>query len=159
MALRSLVPWRKEEEPFTSLQKAVNTLFDDFFRGWETPLMAGRDITKPVMYAPDIDLSEDDKEIHITAELPGMEQKDIDVYVADDHLTIKGEKKAEHEEKRRNYYRRERSYGSFQRMVPLPADVDTSKVNALFKNGVLTINLTKTAEAQKAAKKIEVKAS
>lgn len=152
MALRSLVPWRKEE-PFMSLQKAMNELFEDFVGEPKlTPLAQER-----FGWLPSIDVAEDDKEFKITAELPGMEQKDIDVYLANQQLTIKGDKKEEHEEKRRNYYRRERVYGAFHRVVPLPVEIDATKVAATFKNGVLVITLPKTVEAQKTAKRIEVK--
>ncbi|MBV8120160.1 MAG: Hsp20/alpha crystallin family protein [Alphaproteobacteria bacterium] len=109
--------------------------------------------------APPIDLSEDDKAYKITAELPGLDVEHIDVSVTGDRLILKGEKRQEKEEKEKNYYFSERSYGSFQRAFELPASVDRDKVAADFSKGVLTITLPKTAEAQGQAKKIEVKST
>jgi HSP20 family protein len=109
--------------------------------------------------APPIDLSEDEKAYKITAELPGLDAKDIDVSVSGNTLVLKGEKRQEKEEKDKNYYFSERSYGSFQRAFELPASVDRDKVASDYSKGVLTITLPKTAEAQKQAKKIEVKST
>jgi HSP20 family protein len=108
---------------------------------------------------PAVDVSETDKGYEIKAELPGMEEKNIEVKLADGVLTIKGEKQEEKETKEKDYYVQERSFGSFQRTFQVPDNVDTNKIEANFKNGVLTVNLPKTAEAQKPAKKIEVKAA
>jgi HSP20 family molecular chaperone IbpA len=99
-----------------------------------------------------------DKGYEITAELPGMEEKDIDVKLSNGILTIRGEKRDEKEEKKQNYYMRERSFGSFERSFQVPEDVDVNKIGASFKKGVLTLMLPKSAEAQKAEKKIEIKA-
>lgn len=107
---------------------------------------------------PAVDYTEDDKAFHITAELPGMSEKDIEVSVSGDTLTIKGEKRSEKEEKAKNYYLSERSYGSFQRSFSLPDGVDRNKIEASFASGVLTLSLPKTAEAVQQQKKIEVKA-
>jgi HSP20 family protein len=106
---------------------------------------------------PAIDMSEDDKPYKISAELPGIDPKDIDVSLSGDTLVLKGEKRQEKEEKDKNYHFSERSYGSFQRSFQLPLSIDRDKVAADFSNGVLTISLPKTAEAQKPKKKIEVK--
>src|SRR5262250_2458734 len=108
---------------------------------------------------PAIDMSEDEKAYKISAELPGIDAKDIDVSVSGDMLVLKGEKRQEKEEKDKNYHFSERTYGSFQRTFDLPASVDRDKVAADFSKGVLTITLPKTAEARKPAKKIEVKSS
>ena len=108
---------------------------------------------------PAVDIAETDKAYEITAELPGMDEKNIEVKFADGVLTIKGEKKEEKEEKKKDYYLSERSYGSFQRSFQVPDGVDTDKIEATFKKGVLTVTLPKSAEAQKAAKKIDVKAA
>jgi len=106
---------------------------------------------------PAIDMSEDDKAYKISAELPGIDPKDIEVSLSGDTLVLKGEKRQEKEEKDKNYHFSERSYGSFQRSFQLPLSIDRDKVAADFSNGVLTISLPKTAEAQKPQKKIEVK--
>jgi len=107
--------------------------------------------------APAIDMSEDEKVYKISAELPGIDAKDIDVSVSGDTLVLRGEKRQEKEEKDKNYHFSERAYGSFQRSFQLPSTVDRDKVAADFSKGVLTITLPKTAEAQKPQKKIEVK--
>jgi HSP20 family protein len=109
--------------------------------------------------APAIDVTEDDKTYKITAELPGLEQKNLDVTISGDMLTLKGEKHHEKEEKDKNHYLSERAYGSFQRSFALPESVDRDKISADLSKGVLTITLPKTAEAQKPQKKIEVKAA
>ena len=108
---------------------------------------------------PAVDVAETDKAYEITAELPGMDEKNIEVKFADGVLTIKGEKKDEKEEKKKDYYLSERSYGSFQRSFQVPDGVDTDKIEATFKNGILTVVLPKSTEAQKATKKIDVKAA
>ena len=109
--------------------------------------------------APAIDMSEDEKVYKISAELPGIDAKDIDVSVSGDMLVLKGEKRQEKEETDRDYHFSERSYGSFQRSFELPSSVDRNKIAADFSKGVLTITLPKTAEAQQPAKKIEIKSS
>jgi len=145
---------REEYEPFTFFREEMNRLFDNFFRGFDIEPLERRFAA----FSPSIDISETDKEIVISAELPGMEDKEIDVSVSKDSLTIKGEKKEEKEEKGKSYYRMERSYGSFCRTIPLPSEIDTEKAVAEFKKGVLTIKLPKTPEAIKETKKISIKA-
>lgn len=107
---------------------------------------------------PAVDISENEKEYEITAELPGLDEKDIEVALANGGLTIKGEKQEEKEEKKKDYYLHERHFGSFQRYFPLPEDVDGDKIEARFKKGVLIVTLPKKPEAQKQVKKIAVKA-
>jgi HSP20 family protein len=116
--------------------------------------------------APAVDVSESEKAYEITAELPGMDEKNIEVKLADGGLTIKGEKQEDKEEKKekekekeKEYYLHERRFGSFERCFRVPEGVDTSKIEATFKKGVLTVTLPKSPEAQKAEKKIEVKAA
>jgi HSP20 family protein len=106
---------------------------------------------------PAVDVTEDDKAYKITAELPGLDQKDLEVSVSGDVLVIKGEKRQEREEKDKNRYLSERSYGAFQRNFSLPDGIDRDKIGADFAKGLLTLTLPKTAEAQKQQKKIEVK--
>ena len=105
-----------------------------------------------------MDVAEDGKEITLTAELPGLDEKDVEILLSNNVLTIKGEKKSEQEKKEKDYYRVERSYGSFSRTIPLPEGIDADKVNASFKKGVLTVTVPKLPEAQKEVKKIAVKA-
>lgn len=149
------VPVKREEfNPFALLRQEMNTLFDNFSRGFEMEPFTGRFGA----FSPSVDVRENDKEIKVSAELPGMDDKDIDVSLTKDALTIKGEKKEEKEDKGKDYYRIERSYGSFSRTIPLPTEIDIDKVKAEFKKGVLTVILPKSAQAIKEMKKIPVKA-
>ena len=108
---------------------------------------------------PAVDFSDTDKAYEIAAELPGIEEKNVEVKVANGVLTIKGERRGEKEEKNKEYYLRERNIGSFERAFQLPEGVDADKIEANFAKGVLTVTLPKKAEAQKTAKKIEIKAA
>jgi len=161
MALRSLIPIGRERgvarfaEPFTSLQREIDRLFDDFTRGWPTMGWPAADRTAELM--PSMDVAETDKEIEITAELPGLEEKDVQVNVADNVLTIKGEKKSEKEQKEKDYRMFERSYGSFSRTLELPAGINPDNIKASLANGVLKVTVPKPAPAQ--VKKVEVKAA
>jgi HSP20 family protein len=157
----SSIPWR----PFESLRREIDRLFEDFDGGfWHAPARRlfeyppfGR--SELSITTPAVDVAETDKEYEVTAELPGMDEKDIEVKVSNDVLVIRGEKHAEHEEKKKDYYFSERRYGSFERSFGLPSDVDADKIEAAFKKGVLKITLPKSAEAQKNEKKIAVKAA
>jgi HSP20 family protein len=159
--VRDLLPavWsggRGEEDlPLQSLQRQVNRLFDDFFRGFDLRPFA--EMGRVGEFTPRIDVTETDKTFTVTAELPGMDEKDVEVMLSSDSLTIKGEKKHEKEEKGENFYRMERSYGSFHRVIPLPAGVDAAKVDASVSKGILTVNLPKTAKAKEKTKKVTVK--
>jgi HSP20 family protein len=108
---------------------------------------------------PAVDIAETDKGYEITAELPGLDEKNIEVKLANGSLTIKGEKQEEKEEKEKGYYLHERHFGAFERCFRMPEGVDGDKIEATFKKGVLTVTLPKTPEAQKAEKKITVKAA
>ena len=156
MNLRSLIPVgrdrsvsRRENNPFLSLHQEIDRLFDDFSRGWPSFATTGQQLV------PSMDVSETDKEIEIAAELPGLEEKDVQVNVADNLLTIRGEKKAEKEEKDKDYRLVERSYGSFVRTLELPAGVDAGTIKASIEKGVLKVTVPKPAPAQ--VKKIDVK--
>jgi HSP20 family protein len=157
----SLQPW----QPLESLHRQVDRLFEDFGRGVWQPFRhsifgAERLWPRTVTWgaaAPAVDVAETEKAYEITAELPGMDEKNIEVKVTDGSLTIKGEKQEEKEEKKKDYYLHERHFGSFERSFGLPEGVDADKIEAAFKKGVLTVTLPKRPEAQKPAKKIEVK--
>jgi HSP20 family protein len=154
-AEKKSVPVRREEQhPFSLFRQEMNSLFDTFFRGFELEPFKGRFGA----FSPSVDVKESDKDISVTAELPGLDDKDIDVSLSRDSLTIKGEKKEEKEEKGKDYYRMERSFGSFSRTIPLPAEIDVDKVKAEFKKGLLTVTLPKSEKAIKEKKKISVKA-
>ncbi len=154
-------------QPFQSLRREIDRLFDDFGGGfWRSPISRyafnvtpfwGRELTLPA--APAVDFADTEKAYEITAELPGIDEKNVDVKVANGVLTIKGEKSEEKEEKKKDYYLRERNFGSFERAFQLPDGVDADKIEAHFKKGVLTVTLPKKPEAQRAEKKIEIKAA
>ncbi len=159
---RGSVPeiWR----PFESLRREVDRLFEDFGGGfWSSPFRGSFGLApfrrSEVGFAamPPADVSETDNAYEITAELPGMDEKNVEVKVTNGVLTIRGEKQDEKEEKKKGYHMRERSYGSFERSFQVPDGVDADKIEANFKKGVLTVILPKSAEAQKAEKKITVK--
>ena len=162
MALWDIVPFgrksvpvqREEESPFTVLKRRMDDLFEHFMHGFEIEPFESRVMAT---FSPRIDVTEDDKAIKVIAELPGMDEKDLDISLRGDTLTIKGEKREEKEHKGEDYYRMERSYGSFSRMIPLPSEVETDKVQAELKKGVLTVTLPKTMRAIEMAKKIPVK--
>jgi HSP20 family protein len=146
-----------------SFRSEMDRLFDRFgfpsLRRMFDVEPAWRPISTFSFSAPAIDMSEDDKAYKITAELPGLDAKDVDVSVSGNTLVLKGEKRQEKEEKDKNYHYSERAYGSFQRAFELPASVDRNKIGADFSKGVLTITLPKTPDAQKQQKKIEVKSA
>jgi HSP20 family protein len=152
-----------EWRPFESLRREVDRLFEDFRLGsWRSPF--GRSVFDIQSFwrgergkAPAVDVVEKEKAYEITAELPGMDESNIDVKFSDGTLTIKGEKRDEKEEKKKDYYLSERRYGSFQRSFGVPDGVDADKIEANFKNGVLAVTLPKTEQAQRSEKKIAIK--
>lgn len=151
-------------QPIETLRKEIDRLFDNFGHDfWRSPFRALADFeplwSSKLATSFAVDVTETDAAYEITAELPGMDEKNIDVKVVNGGLTIKGEKKDEKEEKKKDYYVSERRYGSFERYFRMPEGVDTDKIEANFKKGVLTVTLPKKAEAQKPAKKIDVKAA
>jgi len=159
MTPRSLAPLGRQRggvgQPFLSLQGEINRLFDDFTRGF--PSLASFASGNGGAMMPSTDVTETDKEIEITAELPGLEEKDVQLSLANGVLTIRGEKKAEKEEKDKNYRLVERSYGSFERSIALPEGVKAEDVKATIDKGVLKVSVPKPAPAQ--AKTIEVKSA
>jgi len=152
---RSYLPsfFGRDDDPFGSLFRDVQKTFEDFSR--RSPI-AG---LSSEMLAPKIDIAESKDAIDLAAELPGVDEKDVDVTLADGMLTIRGEKKTERDEqdKDKNWHVVERSYGSFSRTISLPFDPDPAKVEAKFDKGVLHIHLPKPAEVAKKQQKIEIK--
>jgi HSP20 family protein len=144
----------KENSSLTLFIKKMNRVFKDFSKGFALEPFGKR---TGAAFEPKVNISESEKEVVVSAELPGIDGKDIDVSLSKDELTIQGEKREEKEEEKKSYYRMERLYGSFKRTLPLPCEVKDDKVEAQFKNGVLIITLPKEAEAIKEAKKITVK--
>lgn len=158
--VKKAVPSRNGSvEPWRSFHDEMDRLFGRFSRGFGFPSLEPLWTQAADVSGPATDIAEDEKAYTITAELPGMEPKDIEVTVSGGVLTIKGEKKQEKEEKDKNYYLSERSYGLAQRAFVLPEGIDQEKMTAGFAQGVLTVTLPKSAEAQKSQKKIEVKAA
>ncbi|MCW2242519.1 Hsp20/alpha crystallin family protein [Azospirillum canadense] len=164
MSVRDLIPWGRERapsvrggevmDPFLSLQRDMNRLFDDVFRDLVSPVPSvgfGR------MGWPHTDVLETDKEYRVTAELPGLEEKDIDLSFQDGVLTLKGEKTLEQDGEGKRYS--ERYYGRFERSIAVGPDVDEDKISASFKNGVLTVVLPKSPEADSKVKRITVNAT
>ena len=153
---KEMLPRKQEKynDPFTAMQQEMNKIFEQFHPGFN---LAPVEFGKLADWSPNVNISETEKEVQVMADLPGIEQKDVDVTLDNGMLTIKGEKKAEKEEKDKGFHRYECSYSSFERSFTLPREVEEEKAEANFKNGVLTIKLPKTFEAQHSAKKIPVK--
>lgn len=154
---KTSVPVTRGVNPIVAFQDEVNQLFNSFFGDMTLPawLRSGQGMALAIN--PALDVSENDHEYKITAELPGIDAKDVQLTAADGYLTIKGEKKQDHKEERRGYFRQERSYGSFQRVVALPDSANFDKAEASFKNGILTLSVPKKAGAQSKEHKIEIK--
>jgi HSP20 family protein len=147
-----LTPWRRPYRgDITRFNREMDSLWNRFFgEAHPFPGTEGE-------WLPSMDVAETDGEVTVRAELPGLEAKDIDLDISGDVLSIRGEKKGKEEQKGENYYTRESYYGSFQRSVRLPSEVQSDKVEAKFKNGVLDIKLPKAEKTRK--KKIEIKSS
>ncbi len=161
MNVRDLVPWARGDRerspttrsdsisPVVSLHREMNRLFDDVFRGFDdSRLFAGRSGW------PSIDVEETEKEYRVTAELPGLEERDVEVLLQDGLLSVRGEKKLESENRSRTYS--ERFYGRFERQITLDRDIDENAVNATFKNGVLTVTVPKSTSAVERSKRIPI---
>lgn len=169
MALRDLAIWNKKSNEVDkaddgrslrpSFYNEIDRLFDNFFSdfGRFPSTLFGKD--RLGSFSPKIDISEDEKSIDIAAELPGLDEKDIQVSLKDDVLTIKGEKKHEDEKKDKDFYRVERSFGSFERSIRVPQEIDADKIKASFKKGVLKVSLPKNEKAKEKARRIEVSAA
>lgn len=168
MSVRDLIPWGRsngnqvpsifsdrERDPFLSLHREVNRLFDDVFRGFGSnlPSLSGASAFRGGW--PSVEISDGEKEIKVTAEVPGLEEKDIEVLLDDGVLTLKGEKRSETEDKDKQFS--ERFYGRFERRIPLGTEVKDEQVDARFKNGVLTVTLPKSEKAQSQVKRIAIK--
>jgi HSP20 family protein len=146
--------------PFESLRREMNHLFDDFGPFGRSLFGLEPQTAREAAFsvAPRVDVVERDKEYEITAELPGIDERDVEVKVSNGTLTIRGEKKEQKEEKTKDFYLSERRYGSFQRSFAMPDGVDPEKIEATFKKGVLSVLIPKTADALKQEKKIAIKA-
>lgn len=164
MAFRDLMPsWGGKREvsdashssdPFRALQQEMNQAFNNFWRTFEVTPFGDRFGEGGLV--PRADVVETEHSLEISMELPGLEEKDVDVSISRGLLTVSGERKAEREDRQGGLYLSERQYGSFKRSIPLPPTVDPDKAEAKFKNGVLTLTVPKTAEAKQDVKKIAV---
>ncbi|PKA41999.1 molecular chaperone Hsp20 [Rhizobium sullae] len=166
MSVRDLIPWGRsnspvptgyagrDQHPFLALHREMNRLFDDVFRGFEGrfPTVGSGFMFETAW--PKIEVAETDKDIRILAEIPGMEEKDIELLIDNGILTIRGEKRADNEDKDRQFS--ERFYGRFERRLSLNSEVQEDKIDASFKNGVLTITLPRSETAQSRAKRITI---
>jgi HSP20 family protein len=150
--------------PFETLRREVDRIFDEFGgEFWRSPFR--RSLMGDAMFrreltagnAPAVDIVENDNAFEVTADVPGFDDKSIEIQVLNGSLWIKGERKSEREEKRTGYYLSEREFGSFQRCFRLPDGIDTDKIEASLNKGVLVVTLPKSADEQRAAKKIEIK--
>lgn len=187
MDIKKLAPWnwfKKEEEesgaagpvkradmqatpgggasshPLVQLQREIDRLFENTFRGFGlTPFSSElfTPLTTSGLLKPQVDIGASDKEYSIIVEVPGIDEKDVKVEIANNTMIIRGEKKHEKEEKDKNYYRVERSFGSFQRVLSLPEDANQDDVKATFKNGVLLIKMPRKALPKSDVKQIEIK--
>jgi len=143
--------------PMERMREEMNRMFDSFFRDPFAPLELDWPRSfQSLELSPRVDIEDRKKEIRVSVELPGLEPDDVEVDLADNTLTVKGEKKTEESEERDGYYLSERSYGAFQRVIPLPVEVEPDKVKARFKRGVLTVRLPKSERARENVRKIAV---
>jgi len=167
MNVRDLIPWGRgnnqtptfyrngdlQQLPLLSLHREMNRLFDDVFRDFDAGFPAFGQLASSRVW-PNVEISEADKEIRITAEIPGLDEKDVEVVLENDVLTLRGEKRSEIEDNERRFS--ERYYGRFERRIPLGSEIEQDKVQASFKNGVLTVTLPKTAKDQSKIKRIAI---
>ena len=166
MNIRDLVPWTRSldqtpdfyrDEGLTSistLHREMNRLFEDVLRGFDAPALFGRRPALAAMNWPRLEVHETDKEIVVSAEIPGLDEKDVELLINEGRLIVRGEKKSETEDKDRQFS--ERFYGRFERQIPLGVEIDEDKVEASFKNGVLKVILPKSAPAQSKMKRIAI---
>jgi HSP20 family protein len=160
ISMRSLIPFswntdvsrRESGDPFAAMQNEINRMFGEFGRGWPARLADGE-------VSPRIDVAETDAAIEVTAELPGIEEKDVDVMLRDDVLTIRGEKKSEREEKKTDYHLVERSFGTFSRSIRLPFEADSEAVKANFAKGLLKVTIAKPVAVKEKTFKIPVRSA
>jgi HSP20 family protein len=159
MNVGDLIPWRnrsslartdRDRDPFFALHDQIDRVFDDFTRGFGLSSLGGE---RGIGW-PSVDVKEDEKSFLVEAELPGLDKDDVEVTLADNILTIRGEKRVEQDDSKRHYS--ERYYGQFERRIPLSADLESDKVAASFKNGVLKVEIPKSKQAQERARRITI---
>ena len=162
-SIHDLIPWREQGasrltgfDTMRQLQREMDAIFGDFF-----PAAAdrGEARTPTTSFAPRLDIAETETSYHLSAELPGVEEKNVELSLDEGILTIRGTKEAEKKEEGKTFHRVERSYGSFQRAISLPKEVDEDKISARFANGVLEIDIPKSAKKQEKTRKISIKSA
>jgi HSP20 family protein len=146
-------------DPFQSFRAEMDRLFDSFLTGIPALSTFRQGLPAEEGFTPAWDVKETEKELVVKADLPGMDEKNVQVTIGNGVLTLRGEKESERKEEHGNYHTMERSYGSFQRSIRLPETIDEDKAGARFDKGVLTVTLPKRPETVKAHKKIEIKSS
>jgi HSP20 family protein len=166
MDFKDLMPWpwsrpgateRSEgADPFRALQAEINRAFESFQQTFPAPRFHANWGMSMEGVQPRIDVADTDSDIEITAELPGLDENDVEITMSADSISIKGEKRPDRQERRRDFFINERAFGAFRRTIALPGGIDTERVSASFKNGVLTIIIPKTEQAQKDVKRIAV---
>jgi HSP20 family protein len=166
MANRDLSPWSRAtgltsfggRDPFMNFRREMDRLFDDFFAPAETrSFAAGQSPTQMLGAWPRLDVQEGEQTYTITAEIPGMDPKDVQLDLRENALVISGEKRAERNDEGQGRRYSERSYGRFERVIPFESEIDPDRVEATCSNGVLTITLPKAAQARDRSRRIEVK--
>jgi len=167
MPITDLLPWnrdksnyeiqRREEPSILDLQKEMNDIFDQFFSNPYSMAPSRRMLDMTDTFSPGMDISETDKDLIVTADLPGMDEKDVSLTIEGDTLTISGTKQKETETKEARMHRVERTFGSFKRSITLPGEVDINKVDATFQKGVLKVVIPKPANNISTVKKIPIK--
>jgi HSP20 family protein len=148
---------QSEQTPYFSLQQDMNLAFDNFFRIFENGMMTPFSDLSDSTFQPRVEVKESSADVRVSVELPGIDEKDLDVSISNNYLTVKGEKREEKEDNSSGYYRMERTYGSFHRSIPFPCEIDKDRAEATFKRGVLTVILPKTVNSQQQVKKITIK--
>jgi HSP20 family protein len=169
MNVRDIIPWqrggrrsstparRESGHPMFSLQSDINHALEDFWRTFENPMMQALQPGMGDVDIPRVDVRDRDREVEVVAELPGMDEDDVEVSVADGALVIRGEKESEAEERDQDYLLRERSFGYIERVVPLPDNLELDKADATFRNGLLTIRIPKQAGQESSRRRISLK--
>lgn len=168
MSIRDLIPWTRSQDlvpelfrderssPFLTLHREMNRLLEEAFRGFALSPLAGQRAGFVNPAWPKLEVAETDKQITVSAEIPGMEEKDVELLMDDGNLIVRGEMKSEIEDKERQFS--ERFYGRFERRIPVGMDIEENKIEASFKNGLLKVILPKTERAQSKAKRIAINA-
>jgi HSP20 family protein len=168
MNIKDILPWKRKDkaipvrgpggdEPLQALRNDLDTLFDEFlapgFDRRSSPRWFGRSESG---FIPSADVTENDREVRVSMEVPGVEEKDVDVEIDGNSLIVRGEKKKEVTTEKEDYRHYERSFGSFQRVIPLPEGLEEDRARARFKKGVLTVTVPKSGEERRSRKRIEI---